>query len=41
MQIKCPLCGEKFNSEEELNRHLRQSHSKKVRLEKLEHPEHA
>ncbi|MEM2180926.1 MAG: C2H2-type zinc finger protein [Nitrososphaeria archaeon] len=40
MSFKCSVCGKKFKDEEELLRHLRSRHKDKVKLEKLEHPEH-
>jgi len=34
----CTLCGERFESQEKLNRHLRKKHRDKVKLTILEHP---
>jgi len=37
MPCDCPLCGERFKNQEELNRHLRTKHRNKVRLTIFEH----
>ena len=38
MTWDCSLCGERFENQEELSRHLRTRHKNKVKLIKLEHP---
>ncbi len=38
MPLSCSLCGERFEGQEELNRHLRTKHGDRVKLTILEHP---
>ncbi|MGQ9515462.1 MAG: hypothetical protein ACUVTL_10535 [Thermoproteota archaeon] len=37
--MECEFCGEKFEKQEELNKHLRFKHKDKIRLAIFEHPE--
>jgi len=38
MPLDCSLCGERFENQEELGRHLQTKHRNKVKLIILEHP---
>jgi hypothetical protein len=38
LSLKCEFCGESFENQEELGRHLREKHRNKVKLAILEHP---
>ncbi|MEM2739446.1 MAG: C2H2-type zinc finger protein [Candidatus Bathyarchaeia archaeon] len=39
MSFLCPFCDERFESQDEVNKHLRRRHRDKVRLVRFEHPE--
>jgi hypothetical protein len=38
LPAQCEFCHRKFDSEEELTKHIRVSHADRVKLDKLEHP---
>jgi uncharacterized C2H2 Zn-finger protein len=36
--LDCPICGERFQDQRKLNKHIQSKHEDEIRLIKLEHP---
>jgi len=39
MPLDCPVCGEKFEDQRKLNKHIQAKHKGEIKLIKLEHPQ--
>jgi uncharacterized C2H2 Zn-finger protein len=37
--LDCPVCGEKFEDQRKLNKHIQAKHKGEIKLTKLEHPQ--